>query len=65
MNQDALVAAILTAGVLIRMPGTGVVSGNPEADRAGRAAEAVECSCAVLRALQVAMRSGEVGAGAR
>ncbi len=65
MDQEALVAAILTAGMLIRMPGTSVVSGNPEADRAGRAAEAVECYCAVVRALQVATRSGGVGAGAR
>lgn len=53
MNEDAIVAAILTAGVLIRMPGAGSISGAPERDRAARAAEAVESYYAVLKALMV------------
>jgi hypothetical protein len=58
MNEDALVAAILTAGVLIRMPGTGTISGTPERDRAARATEAVESYYAILNALALAKRAG-------
>jgi hypothetical protein len=65
VNDEALVAAILTAGALIRMPGTGAASGNPEADRAARATEAVECYCAVLKALRLAMEAGRTEAAAR
>jgi hypothetical protein len=53
MNEDAIVAAILTTGVLARMPGSGS-SGVPERDRALRATEAVEAYLAVLKALRVA-----------
>jgi len=56
MNEDALVAAIITAGVLIRMPGAGAVSGAPERDRAARATEAVETYYAVLKALIMAKK---------
>ncbi len=62
MDDEALVAAVLTAGVLMRMPGTGPVFGEPERDRASRATEAVEYYCAVLKALRVAMRAGLVDA---
>jgi hypothetical protein len=62
MGDETLIAAVLTAGVLIRMPGAGAASGEPEADRAARAAEAVECYCAVLKALRLAMQAGRVPA---
>jgi hypothetical protein len=58
MDEDAVVAAILTAGVLIRMPGTGSISGAPERDRGARAAEAVESYCEVLAALKLAKKAG-------
>ncbi len=57
MNEDAIVAAILTNGVLIRMPGAGAVSGEPERDRAARATEAVESYFAVLKALMLAKKA--------
>jgi len=57
MNEDAIVAAILTAGVLIRMSGAGAVSGEPERDRTARATEAVESYFAVLRALTTAKKA--------
>lgn len=57
MHEDAIVAAILTAGVLIRMPGAGAVSGEPERDRTARATEAVESYFAVLKALTVAKKA--------
>jgi len=60
MNEDAIVAAILTAGVLMRMPGAGTISGVPERDRVARATEAIESYCAVLQALTVAKRAGAV-----
>jgi len=59
MTDDALLAAILTAGVLIRMPGAGSISGDPSRDRAARAAEAVESYFAVLKALQLAKKAGK------
>jgi len=61
MEDDALIAAILTAGVLIRMPGAGAISGDPERDREARAAEAVESYYTVLRALRVAKRAMDSG----
>jgi len=61
MEDDALIAALLTAGVLIRMPGSGTVSGDPERDRAARAAEAVESYFAVLRALRLARKAAGSG----
>ena len=61
MEDDAVVAAILTAGVLIRMPGTGTISGDPERDRAARAAEAVESYYAVVRALRLAKKAANSG----
>jgi hypothetical protein len=61
MENDALIAAILTAGVLIRMPGSGTVSGDPQRDRQARAAEAVESYFAILRALQVARKAAGSG----
>ncbi len=57
MNEDAIVAAILTAGVLMRMPGSSTISGIPERDRAARAAEAVESYYAVLKALMVSKKA--------
>jgi hypothetical protein len=63
MNEDAVVAAILTAGVLIRMPGAGSISGTPERDRAARATEAVQSYCAVLNALLLAKKSGAIEVG--
>jgi hypothetical protein len=60
MNEDAVVAAILTAGVLMRMPGAGSISGAPERDRTARATEAVESYCAVLEALTLAKKAGQV-----
>ena len=57
MNEDAVVAAILTAGVLIRMPGAGAVSGAPERDRTERATEAVESYFTILKALTLAKRA--------
>jgi len=59
MDEDAIVSAILTAGVLIRMPGAGTVSGAPEKDKTARATEAVETYCAVLKALRVAQRAAK------
>ncbi len=61
MGDESMVAAVLTAGVLIRMPGASPISGRPEADRAARATEAVECYCAVLKALRLAMEAGKAG----
>jgi hypothetical protein len=61
MDDNALIAAILTAGVLIRMPGTGTISGDPQRDTAARAAEAVESYYAVLRALKVAKKAAASG----
>lgn len=55
MDEDAVVAAILTAGVLMRMPPSGT-SGVPERDRALRATEAVEAYLAVLKALRMAQK---------
>lgn len=57
MNEDSIVAALLTAGVLIRMPGAGAVSGAPERDRTERATEAVETYFAVLKALGLAKKA--------
>lgn len=57
MQEDVVVAAILTAGVLIRMPGAGAVSGAPERDRAERATEAVESYFTVLKALRMAKKA--------
>jgi len=56
MNSEETVAAILTAGMLMRMPTSGV-SGSPERDRALRATEAVESYFAVLKALRVARQA--------
>jgi hypothetical protein len=56
MNEDAIVAAILTAGVLMRMPGASSISGEPERDRTARATEAVESYCAVLKALMLSKK---------
>ena len=65
VDDENLLAAVLTAGVLIRMPGASPISGDPERDRAARATEAVETYCAVLKALRLAMKAGqtEVGLG--
>ncbi len=57
MNDDAIVAAILTAGVLIRMPGAGSISGAPERDRMTRATEAVESYWTVLKALKFSKKA--------
>ena len=43
MGEESMVAAALTAGVLIRMPGASPISGQPEAEREirwGHAADA-------------------------
>jgi hypothetical protein len=61
MDDDVLIAAILTAGVLIRMPGSGTVSGDPQRDRDARAAEAVESYYSVLRALKLAKKAAASG----
>ena len=60
MGDEKLIAAVLTAGVLIRMPGAGAASGEPEKDRSARATEAVESYCAVRKALRLAMQAGKV-----
>ncbi len=57
----ALVAAILTAGVLMRMPGTGALFGDPDRDRAARATEAVQYYCEVLKGLCLATEAGATG----